>query len=70
MGSQGAALCTLTSNNKQLLAQHFPAVPATIVNTSGAGDCLVGGALARLGQGASALEALAFGMVCFCLQSS
>lgn len=63
MGSQGAALCNLSPCGGQVLAHHFPAVPASIVNTSGAGDCLVAGALARLVQGASAQEAVAFGVV-------
>lgn len=63
MGSQGAALCTLTPCGNRITAHYLPAVPANIVNTSGAGDCLVGGALARLVQGASPLQAIATGVV-------
>ena len=63
MGPQGAALCTLHTSDARVTAQHLPAVPAQVVNTNGAGDCLVAGALAYLLQGRSALSALAFGMV-------
>lgn len=65
MGSQGAALCVLSSCGKKVEAQHVPAVPASIVNTSGAGDCLVAGTLACLVQGATPIEALALGLVRF-----
>ena len=63
LGSQGAALCTLHASGTQVTAQHLPAVPAQVVNTNGAGDCLVAGSLAYLMQGRSALPAVAFGMV-------
>ena len=62
LGSQGAALCTLRSGT-DVLAQHLPALPARIVNTNGAGDCLVAGSLACLVQGQTPISALAFGMV-------
>ena len=39
------------------------AIPAVVVNTSGAGDSLVGGALAALLTGASPITALAHGLV-------
>ncbi|KAL0023079.1 hypothetical protein WJX79_010274 [Trebouxia sp. C0005] len=61
LGSQGAALCTLRSGT-DVLAQHLPALPARIVNTNGAGDCLVAGSLACLVQGQTPISALAFGM--------
>ena len=69
MGNQGAALCTISSCGRKVVAQHVPAVPASIVNTSGAGDCLVAGTLARLVQGATPSGALAFGVVsiAFCV---
>lgn len=63
LGPQGAALCTLPQSGKGLIIQHLPAATAKIVNTNGAGDCLVAGSLAYLLQGKSALQALAFGMV-------
>ena len=66
MGPHGAALCTLAPSSKGLTIQHLPAVPAQIVNTNGAGDCLVAGSLAYLLQGKSAVQALAFGMVGHC----
>ena len=43
---------------------HFSAPPACVVNTSGAGDCLVAGALWGLTQGQDPAAALAHGMVC------
>ena len=63
LGSQGAALCSLGSGGTSVLTQHLPAVPASIVNTNGAGDCLVAGSLACLVQGQAPISALAFGMV-------
>ena len=66
MGSQGAALCTLGDHRRVLLAVHLPALPVNIVNTNGAGDCLVAGCLASLLQRKhpDRLSALAYGMVC------
>ena len=55
------------------MTQHLPAIPANIVDTNGAGDCLVAGALARLVQNQSPISALAFGTVssmCMCSQSA
>ena len=43
--------------------QHLPAMPAKIINTNGAGDCVVAGALSCLVQGLDPLTSLAFGMV-------
>lgn len=39
------------------------ALPAEVVNTSGAGDCLVAGTLFGILRGCSPVEALAHGMV-------
>ncbi|KAL3133069.1 hypothetical protein ABBQ38_006972 [Trebouxia sp. C0009 RCD-2024] len=63
LGSAGAALCTLPSCGTRVTVQHLPAAPAQVVNTNGAGDCLVAGCLACLLQGSSAVSSLAFGMV-------
>ena len=41
---------------------HFPALPASIFNLSGAGDCLVAGTLVGLSSGADASSALAHGV--------
>lgn len=41
---------------------HVPALPARVVNCSGAGDCMVAGCLFALVQGRSAEEALAHGV--------
>ena len=64
LGSEGAALCTPHASGTGVMTQHLPALPATIVNTNGAGDCLVAGALAALLQGQSSIAALGFGVVC------
>jgi sugar/nucleoside kinase (ribokinase family) len=41
---------------------HMPALPASVVNCSGAGDCLVAGCLYGLAQGLPAEAALAHGI--------
>ena len=41
---------------------HLPALPAAVVNCSGAGDCLVAGCLFALAQGLGAEAALAHGV--------
>lgn len=63
MGSQGAAVCSLDTSKTGMVTHHLAASPARIVNTNGAGDCLVAGSLACLGQGQRPVDALAFGMV-------
>lgn len=62
MGSQGAAVCSLDTSKTGMVTHHLAASPARIVNTNGAGDCLVAGSLACLGQGQRPVDALAFGM--------
>ena len=66
LGSQGAALCTLESpltDTSVIQVHHLSPMPARIVNTNGAGDCVVAGALACLVRGSIPLAALAYGMV-------
>ncbi len=45
LGSLGAALCTLSKDKSSIIIHHAEALPATVVNCSGAGDCLVAGFL-------------------------
>ncbi|XVE93556.1 hypothetical protein REPUB_Repub01dG0205100 [Reevesia pubescens] len=44
------------------LAVHFPALPASVVRLTGAGDCLVGGMLASLCAGLDVMQSVAFGI--------
>lgn len=64
LGPLGAVLCTLHPPPRPdlLLLQHLPALPAEVVNLSGAGDCLVAGCLYGLVRGRRPLEALACGV--------
>ncbi|KAL4448643.1 hypothetical protein ABPG75_005862 [Micractinium tetrahymenae] len=62
LGVDGAALCTLAPGGQAVEVVHVPALPATVVNCSGAGDCLVAGCLFGLAQGVSAAEALCYGV--------
>ncbi|EIE24488.1 Ribokinase-like protein [Coccomyxa subellipsoidea C-169] len=64
LGHLGAALCTLSGDGRWLEIGFMAAPPARVVNTSGAGDCLVAGALFGLLRGCSPTEALAHGIVC------
>ncbi|EFN56299.1 hypothetical protein CHLNCDRAFT_144692 [Chlorella variabilis] len=61
MGPQGAALCTLGPDRQAVAVCHVPALPAAVVNCSGAGDCLVAGCLFALARGLPAEAALAHG---------
>ncbi len=60
----GSNLCTAVDreSNLQVTYLHFPALPASIVNLSGAGDCLVAGALVALSAGSDLATALAHGV--------
>ncbi len=60
----GSNLCTAVDreSNLQVTYLHFPALPASIVNLSGAGDCLVAGALVALSAGSDVATALAHGV--------
>ena len=64
LGPLGAALCTLSQDRRSICISHLPAPPAKVVNSSGAGDCLVAGCAAALLAGAQPLNALAHGQVC------
>ncbi|XP_047309271.1 pseudouridine kinase [Impatiens glandulifera] len=43
-------------------AMHFPALPASVVRVSGAGDCLVGGTLAALSTGLNIMQSISVGI--------
>jgi sugar/nucleoside kinase (ribokinase family) len=51
-----------TKNSTGISFLHFPALPASISNLSGAGDCLVAGAMVALSSGADISSALAYGV--------
>ncbi|CAK9262133.1 unnamed protein product [Sphagnum jensenii] len=60
----GSNVCTPVDreSNLQVTYLQFPALPASIVNLSGAGDCLVAGALVALSAGSDVATALAHGV--------
>ena len=62
LGGDGAALCTMTKDKKQIIIYHCNALPATVVNCSGAGDCLVSGFLYALAIGKRPEQALTYGI--------
>ncbi|KAH0977746.1 hypothetical protein GBA52_027465 [Prunus armeniaca] len=45
-----------------LFAVHFPALPASVVRLTGAGDCLVGGTIASICAGLDVMQSLAVGI--------
>lgn len=51
-----------TKNSTGISFLHFPALPASISNLSGAGDCLVAGTMVALSSGADISSALAYGV--------
>jgi len=59
LGSRGAALCTLSKEKSSIIVHHAPAVPAAVVNCSGAGDCLAAGFLHGLVHTDNPVRALA-----------
>lgn len=61
LGSQGAALCSKGPLG-QILYNHYPALPSSVVKLSGAGDCLVAGTLAALSRKLVEQEAVAYGV--------
>ncbi|KAK9817037.1 hypothetical protein WJX72_008719 [[Myrmecia] bisecta] len=62
LGRFGAAVCRLDKASRSIVVAHMSALPAQVVNLSGAGDCLVAGAVAALLQGKTDAQALAHGM--------
>lgn len=46
----------------QIFAVHFPALPASVVRVTGAGDCLVGGTLASICAGLDVMQSVAVGI--------
>ncbi|KAF9684338.1 hypothetical protein SADUNF_Sadunf04G0108000 [Salix dunnii] len=48
--------------SSHLFSVHFPALPASVVRLTGAGDCLVGGTLASLCSGLDIMQSIAVGM--------
>ncbi|XP_022896887.1 uncharacterized protein LOC111410666 isoform X1 [Olea europaea var. sylvestris] len=54
---------SLPSDGSSLLfAVHFPALPASVVKLTGAGDCLVGGALSSFCAGLDIMQSVAVGI--------
>lgn len=51
LGAQGAALACRHPTKHSAVVFHLDALPATVVNTSGAGDCLVAATVAALVRG-------------------
>lgn len=45
-----------------LYAAHFPALPASVVRLTGAGDCLVGGTISSLCSGLDIMQSVAVGI--------
>lgn len=68
MGGHGAVLCSYrdtpdcTKSEPQITYFQFPALPASIVNLSGAGDCLVAGTLVALSSSTDISVALSYGV--------
>nr|XP_023909124.1 uncharacterized protein LOC112020797 [Quercus suber]POF26601.1 pseudouridine kinase [Quercus suber] len=56
--------CGATDSEKDshLFAVHFPALPASVVRLTGAGDCLVGGMLASICAGLNLMQSVAVGI--------
>lgn len=57
-------LASFTHNKSEteIRFHHFPALPASISNLSGAGDCLVAGTMVALSANEDVSTALAFGV--------
>ena len=51
-----------SQNDTGITFLHFPALPASIHNLSGAGDCLVAGTMVGLSSGSDVGSALAYGV--------
>ncbi|CAK7329730.1 unnamed protein product [Dovyalis caffra] len=50
------------NRRSNLFAVHFPALPASVLRLTGAGDCLVGGTLASICSGLDVMQSIAVGM--------
>ncbi|KAK3195539.1 hypothetical protein Dsin_026849 [Dipteronia sinensis] len=53
---------TQPEGGSQFFAMHFPALPASVVRLTGAGDCLVGGTLASICAGLDFMQSVAVGI--------
>ena len=53
---------TDSEKDSHLFAVHFPALPASVVRLTGAGDCLVGGMLASICAGLNLMQSVAVGI--------
>ncbi|KAJ4842479.1 hypothetical protein Tsubulata_001836 [Turnera subulata] len=53
---------TQKRGNSQFFAIHLPALSASVVRLTGAGDCLVGGTLTALCSGLDVIQSVAFGI--------
>lgn len=51
-----------SENSSLLFAVHFPALPASVVRLTGAGDCLVGGTLSSICAGLDVMQSVAVGI--------
>ncbi|XP_038680961.1 pseudouridine kinase isoform X2 [Tripterygium wilfordii] len=51
-----------SEKSSHLFVMHFPALPTSVVRLTGAGDCLVGGALASICAGLDVMQSLAVGI--------
>lgn len=52
----------IDTKRDNLFAVHFPALPASVVRLTGAGDCLVGGTLASICAGLNVMQSVAVGI--------
>lgn len=53
---------TEPAGGSPFFAVHFPALPASVVRLTGAGDCLVGGTLASVSAGLDVMQSVAVGI--------
>ncbi|KAK4437789.1 putative sugar kinase YeiI [Sesamum alatum] len=58
----GRILGAPNSKGSYYIAMHFPALSASVVRLTGAGDCLVGGAVASICAGLDIMQSLAVGI--------
>lgn len=53
---------SIDDKSNTLFAVHYPAISATVVRLTGAGDCLVGGTLASICAGLDVMQSVAVGI--------